>query len=704
MKKHPSSTLAASPRPAATHLKRYFSPSCSTNPSTHGSGVGNATTKDEEVVKTQLGDTNTIGQEVVVPMPVDEAQGQDVDTNENDQGTITEFNPDHIISDPGLQIPIDQFGPNIRGEIRRDFMERGPTQPSSHIFPKGDDKRCFQREWFKKYDWLEYSLVNDKAYCFCCYLFRVGADDDKFGYEAFTKFNFKQRKNAYLALPKNVGGPNSAHNRARAAFDDFDNQRASVKQKIVVHTKDAKKKYETRVDTSLVIVSYIASQGVRQAFEAGCPKNAKMTSGAIQKERAECCAQAVTKVIREFMSGCLFSILVDESRDISFKEQMAIIVRYVNKKGQLVERFLGIKHVKLTTSEALNRAMMEVLSAHGLTIAKIQGQWYDGASNMRGEFNGVQKLIRDENPYAFYIHCFAHQLQLVVVSVSKCCSSMEDFFDYVNMIVSSTSASCKSKDLLLDNHHTIVLNKLEIGDISSGRGQHQEASLARPEDTRWGSHYKTLLRIETIFVFIMKMMLQILCITNELSCLLQKKDQNVVEPMSLVIDVKTRLVNLKNEGNEPLLEEAKIFCQDNDIPVPNIEDSAPRFGILEITCFACFDPRDSFYKFDVNKLARLTEIYLDDFDLDDRKRIRDQLGTFIIHVRRLEAFRVCHDLASLAMKMVELNRHAMFPLLRNKMSDGWLNNFKGIDLESMKKAFQKKKDRNMHLPKSPRRN
>jgi hypothetical protein len=52
-----------------------------------------------------------------------------------------------------------------------------------------------------------------------------------------------------------------------------------------------------------------------------------MTSPTIQKELAECCAQAVTKVIKEEMSGCLFSILVDESRDISVKEQMTIIVR-----------------------------------------------------------------------------------------------------------------------------------------------------------------------------------------------------------------------------------------------------------------------------------------------------------------------------------------------------------------------------------------
>jgi hypothetical protein len=34
-----------------------------------------------------------------------------------------------------------------------------------------------------------------------------------------------------------------------------------------------------------------------------------------------------------------------------------------------------------------------VLSDHSLAIARIRGQGYDRASNMRGEFNGVQKLI-----------------------------------------------------------------------------------------------------------------------------------------------------------------------------------------------------------------------------------------------------------------------------------------------------------------------
>jgi hypothetical protein len=82
---------------------------------------------------------------------------------------------------------------------------------------------------------------------------------------------------------------------------------------------------------------------------------------------------------------------------------------------------------------------------------------------MRREFNGLQKLIRDENSFAFYIHYFAHQLQLVVVAVSKYCSSIDNFFDYVTLIVSSTCASCKRKDLLLDKYWLNLLAKLESG-------------------------------------------------------------------------------------------------------------------------------------------------------------------------------------------------------------------------------------------------
>jgi len=228
----------------------------------------------------------------------------------------------------------------------------------------------------------------------------------------------------------------------------------------------------------------------------------------------------------------------------------------------VVERFLGLKHVPDTTSSALKKALLDVLAEYGLSIARLRGQGYDGASNMRGGFNGLQKQIHDENPHAFYVHCFAHQLQLVVVAVSTCCSSFSDFFNYVGLIVTSASSSCRRKDTLIADHRNTILEKLDSGEIFSGKGKHQRTSLVRPGDTRWGSHFTTLLRIENMwesvirvlsmihgdernpgraagllkkmesftFVLNMKLMLKVLRITNELSLLLQKRIRILFRP------------------------------------------------------------------------------------------------------------------------------------------------------------------------------
>ena len=61
----------------------------------------------------------------------------------------------------------------------------------------------------------------------------------------------------------------------------------------------------------------------------------------------------------------------------------------------------------------------ELFCKHGLSISRIRGQGYDGASNMQGEFCGLKSLILKENSSAFYVHCFAHQLKLTLVAIAK---------------------------------------------------------------------------------------------------------------------------------------------------------------------------------------------------------------------------------------------------------------------------------------------
>ncbi|XP_021995702.1 zinc finger MYM-type protein 1-like [Helianthus annuus] len=100
--------------------------------------------------------------------------------------------------------------------------------------------------------------------------------------------------------------------------------------------------------------------------------------------------------------------LVDESCDVFQKQQMAVVICYVDKVGIVKERFIMLVHVKETSTLTLKSSIDDILARYGLSLKRIRGQDYDGTSNMSGEFNDSY----------FYIHCFAHQLQLVVEAVA----------------------------------------------------------------------------------------------------------------------------------------------------------------------------------------------------------------------------------------------------------------------------------------------
>jgi hypothetical protein len=64
----------------------------------------------------------------------------------------------------------------------------------------------------------------------------------------------------------------------------------------------------------------------------------------------------------------------------------------------------------VTRALTLKNSIIAVLADIGLNVQNIRGQGYDGASNMREEFNGLKALVLQECPYAYYIHCLALQL------------------------------------------------------------------------------------------------------------------------------------------------------------------------------------------------------------------------------------------------------------------------------------------------------
>ncbi|KAH9783019.1 TTF-type domain-containing protein [Citrus sinensis] len=359
----------------------------------------------------------------------------------------------------------------------------------------------------------------------------------------------------------------------------------------------------------LELLQFLAdhNEEIKGVIFNSAPANLQMTSPDIQKQIVSVCSAETSRAIIKEIGDSLFSVMIDKSRDISKKEQMAIVLRYVDKRGHMVERFIGIEHVIDTKAISLKASLDTVFARHGLSMSSMRGQGYDGASNMQGGLNGLKTLILKENESAYYIHCFAHQLQLALVSVAKKHQEVNDLFNLVAKVINIVAASSKRYEILKEKHAIAVIEALKTGELKSGQGMNKEITLKRSGYTRWSSHYGTLISIITMFssiidvleiiandasnseqrfeanstlkfmqtfdfVFTLYLMKNVLGFANELAQALQRKDQYIVNSMKLVSICKLGLQRMREHGWNSLLSQVSSFCEKHFISVPVMEN------------------------------------------------------------------------------------------------------------------------------------
>ncbi|KAK9062854.1 hypothetical protein SSX86_020044 [Deinandra increscens subsp. villosa] len=517
--------------------------------------------------------------------------------------------------DPADRIRIMDYHPDQRDVIRIQYLVNGPCQPRGHDFPKkyiGNKERRFNRTWFDKYgNWLEYSVKEDNAFCLCCYLFanHVG---NQGGRDAFVEKGFNSwNKTERFAL--HIGDINSVHNKSLKKCEDLQNQNQSIET--ALHKQDDIVKRANRVRLNATInacrfclKNSLSFRGHDESKTSICKGNFLELMDLILRHDQELpqlpkvAEEEVLKSIFKKIGDDVFALLVDESSDVSKKEQMAIVLRYVDPHGIVKERFVGVVHVKETSSLALKSAIDTFFAKYGLSTKRLRGQGYDGANNMRGEFNGLKAKILEENSSAYYIHCFAHQLQLVVVTVARKHLGVVNFFDNISILMNVVCSSCKRSTILREEEKEKVEKEIGSGILDTGTGLNQELSFIRPGDTRWNSHYKTLTRLVDMFpsiikvleyvkdecnntssqnqaismlnflssfesVFYLHLMLKILGYTDSLSQALQRKDQDILEAVKLVETAKGKLQKFRESGFERLLKNIHLFCGKHDIEI-----------------------------------------------------------------------------------------------------------------------------------------
>lgn len=197
----------------------------------------------------------------------------------------------------------------------------------------------------------------------------------------------------------------------------------------------------------------------------------KYLSPAIQNEIVDCLATKLKRSLTdEIKSAPFFSIIIDTTQDISKVDQLSIVIRYVflgkdsgsTSKLLIKESFLGFTKLEGQDASSMVDHITSSLLALKLDITNCRGQGYDGASVMSGAYTGVQKRIKDLEKTALYVHCAAHNLNLVVKDAVTGIKEIDSFFSILQDIYNFFGVSINRWDLLasITGESHITLKKL----------------------------------------------------------------------------------------------------------------------------------------------------------------------------------------------------------------------------------------------------
>ena len=339
-------------------------------------------------------------------------------------------------------------------------------------------QRAFCSSWYRRYPWLHYQEADDKVFCFYCQVaekkdlgsvaLRAGNLDDKFvrtGFtdwkKALTKFE-KHQKSVFHrdAMDMVVGKEQNVGQMLGKGYAEEMVENRNMLQIIISCIRylarqglamRGRSKPEGSValerDSNLMQLLIMRAEDNPRLWKWLDKCQAKFTSPCIQNEILSIMALMILRDVVRKVSGKWYTIMVDETTDLSNTEQMVFCLRYVDDDLEVHEEVIGLYSLDSTSADSILATVQDILLRMNLRIDHCRGQCYDGASNMAGAKSGVAKRLNDLEPRALYTHCYGHALNLATQDVLKGIKVMRSALETVHEITKLIKKSPKRESI-----------------------------------------------------------------------------------------------------------------------------------------------------------------------------------------------------------------------------------------------------------------
>ncbi|XP_047582038.1 zinc finger MYM-type protein 1 isoform X4 [Lutra lutra] len=332
-----------------------------------------------------------------------------------------------------------------------------------------DKSRNIKKSWCSNFQHLKNNIKKDVTFCYSCQLFCQ--KNFNCGGESFTAQGISNWKKTLEKFRKHE--KSEMHLKSLQYWREYQFFDEAVNDNLSIHSKqiEGNKKYLRLIIENILFlgkqclplrgndqsISSVNKGNFLELLEIRAKDKGEeifrltnlqvdfYNSTQIQNDIIEIIkTEMLQDIVNEINASSAFSIICDETTDSATKKQLSICVRYPQKMSKAVlikERFLGFIDIEEMTGTDLHGTIKTYLQQIGVDLNKICGQAYDSTTNLRGQFNKIAAEFKKEEPRALYVHCYAHFLDLTVITFCKEVKELRSALNTLNSLFNTIHMS-----------------------------------------------------------------------------------------------------------------------------------------------------------------------------------------------------------------------------------------------------------------------